>query len=384
MRRDQETGTERVRLGHETRAERGRGRETRPEQGFAMKARRPGFTLVELLVVLGIVGVLMALLLPAVQKVRESSNRTRCENNLRQLGLALHSYHDAHGWLPAGMMSSGANVCDAEATGFTLILPHLEQDNTYKLYHFDAPWWDPSNYTAVGTSVKLFFCPSNRDAGELDLGPIGLQWGFTLPPQAACCDYVLCKGASGSLPNDWSRTPESVRGVFGIQPSWKDGGIRLTDVRDGTAHTFALGEGAGGTPAYLVRSLTDPDQPALDLSGNPVPVEQAWCAAGAGDPSHPWYGSVFGVTAQYGLDPDPRDEPMNRPLTAPTVYGGDPSGDNKQGKNTVSGFRSLHSGGCNFLFCDCHVAFIRQDIDAATYRALSTYAGAEVIAAPSF
>jgi prepilin-type N-terminal cleavage/methylation domain-containing protein/prepilin-type processing-associated H-X9-DG protein len=344
--------------------------------------RRCGFTLVELLVVLAIIGVLIGLLLPAVQKVRAAAQRVQCQNHLKQLGLALHNYHDSQATFPPGLVLSGFAVTDAEATGFTFLLPYLEQDNTYRLYHFDDPWWLPSNFTAVAIPVKMFFCPSNRTQGELDLTAIAAQWGLKLPPQVACADYAFCHGANGALHRDWTRIPMQVRGVFNIRPpSTPQSGLRLTEINDGTSNTMAMGDAAGGSPSYRVRDLNQPAQLALDTSGQPVNLEQSWSAAGVGDTAHPWYASVFAVTAQYGLPPDPRDEPMNRRPGTPTVFGNDARGDNSRGRDFISGFRSLHPGGCNFLFCDGSVRFVAETIPSPVYRALSTYAGGEVLSA---
>jgi prepilin-type N-terminal cleavage/methylation domain-containing protein/prepilin-type processing-associated H-X9-DG protein len=345
-----------------------------------MKRLRNGFTLIELLVVLAIIGVLMSLLLPAVQKVRDSASRASCQNNLKQLALSLHNYEDSNPTWPPGMVCSGSNVSDAEATGFTFLLPFLEQDNTYRLYSFQDPWYATSNYQAVGIQVPLFLCPKNRDQGVLDLAPFAAQWNTPLPPFAGGSDYLLCKGANGSMTRDWGLTPVVLRGVFGIRNSWEDNsGVRLSDITDGTSTTIALGDGAAGTPAYLVADLSNPSLPATDLTGQTIILQQSWSAAGVGDTSHPWYGSVFGVTAQYGLTPDPRYEPMNRKPATPTVWGGDTTGINASGQDYVGGFRSMHPGGANFAFCDGSVHFLNQTINAATYQALSTYAGGEVI-----
>jgi prepilin-type N-terminal cleavage/methylation domain-containing protein/prepilin-type processing-associated H-X9-DG protein len=348
-----------------------------------MRRTRAGFTLIELLVVIAIIALLIGLLLPAVQKVRESANRAKCANNLKQLGLALHNYHGTHDCFPPGMVSSGTDMSDAEGSGFTYLLPFLEQDNTHRLYHFDRPWYDPANDQAVGISVKLFFCPSNRDQGMIELKRYEAEWETRLPPRAAACDYAFCRGANGAVNYDWNRIPLAVRGVFNIRPPGEPrSGIRIADMLDGSSMTFAMGDAAGGTPRYLVRNLRNPEEPVIDpLTGESYPVEQSWSASGIGDSAHPFYGSVFAVTAQYGLPQDPRDEPMNRRLITPTVFGDDPRGDNRLGRDAISGFRSLHPGGCNFVFCDGSVRFLAQTIPPELYRALSTYAGGEIVSA---
>lgn len=341
---------------------------------------RGGFTLIELLVVIAILAVLVGLLLPAVQKVREAAARMKCSNHLKQIGLALHTYHDVRQGLPPAMVCSETNIAHGEHTGFTLLLPYIEQDNTHRLVTFQVPWYDAANYTMAGVQVPIFYCPSNRSGGSIDLKDISVHWACPLPPTAAGVDYAFCRGANAALHRDQERIPLSVRGPFNILPTASSPGVRLTDVQDGTSTTFALGDAAGGTANLLIRDLNDPSQSAIDpITGRPAVIDQSWSGASVSEATRPNYGSVFGVTAQYGLAPDVRDEPMNRKLLTPTVWSNDNAGNNASGTDWISGFRSRHPGGCNFLFLDGSVRFVAQSVRPDVYRALSTYAGGEVV-----
>jgi prepilin-type N-terminal cleavage/methylation domain-containing protein/prepilin-type processing-associated H-X9-DG protein len=358
---------------------------------------RAAFTLIELLVVIAIIGVLLALLLPAVQKVREAASRMKCQNNLKQFGLALHGFHDVNGYLPAGMVTE-LDIQDSYHTGFTYLLPYIEQDNIHRLYNYSNAWYDASNYTAVGQQAPLFFCPSNRSGGKIDLTPFIQQWSNAMPPFVGASDYVLCKGANAGLYAFPARIPPQVRGLFNISQADYDAvgsgvnwrptpqfRVRFTDISDGLSSTFALGEAAGGNSYFVIADVNNPSQPATEpFINGPAPADQAWAAASLGDPQHPWYAGIFGATAQFGLSPNPMDEPMNRRPVTPSIIGSDASGYNVSGRDKVSGFRSMHMVGCNFLFADGSVHFIPQSIDPGVYRALSTYAGGEVISSTDF
>ena len=178
--------------------------------------------------------------------------------------------------------------------------------------------------------------------------------------------------------------PTQVRGLFNISQANFDVGpsgqlswiptpqfqVRFTDITDGTSSTIALGEGAGGNPALLVEDFRNPGQPVIAPFGTgPAMMDQAWGAASLGDPSHPWTAGIFGVTAQFGIAPNFADEPMNRQPGSASIIGSDSSGYNVSGRDKISGFRSMHVSGCNFLFADGSVHFLSQSIDPALYRA---------------
>ena len=194
---------------------------------------RKGFTLIELLVVIAIIAILIGLLLPAVQKVREAAARMRCSNNLKQMGIALHSYHDATGALPLREFRYPTGY-GGRTSGLVELLPYIEQDNVYKLVTSSAsttagvtvnpsyPW--DGGFAPWVQSVKTFLCPSDSE------GPSGTGIKHT--------NYMLCSGDSIDLHTNNAGT----RGMFGRDHNVNAKGYKLTEVKDGTSNTIAMSE----------------------------------------------------------------------------------------------------------------------------------------------
>jgi prepilin-type N-terminal cleavage/methylation domain-containing protein len=204
------------------------------------RPRRPGFTLVELIVVIAIIALLIALLLPAVQKVREAAARSQCANNLKQMGLAIHMYHGDKNRIPP------TRVSDIHATWAILILPYLEQGALYNQWNLPQPYYNQSD-TARLTSVPLYFCPSRRQDGVSIAGdqnddlPDGVLGPFT---PGALGDYGVCTGTDNNDGGE-SLWPGALNGAFRAA-SDQTGKVlpKLTfaSIKDGLSNTFFVGE----------------------------------------------------------------------------------------------------------------------------------------------
>jgi prepilin-type N-terminal cleavage/methylation domain-containing protein/prepilin-type processing-associated H-X9-DG protein len=343
--------------------------------------KRTAFTLVELLVVIAIIAILIGLLLPAVQKVREAAARSKCANNLKQFGLALHHHHDAVGWFPPGFTVKGTDNLEMGGFGgFIPLLPYLEQENWFRRWDPDHLWYEAPNFDIVSVEVKLFYCPSNRSGGVIDMSYLVPIAGRPLPNLAAS-DYLLCKGANAAL-CEFSPLPSAARGAFDVNTR-----TRLTDITDGTSSTFAVGEGAGHNPRFGIRRYYQDTTPATGFfPGQSHLIDQSWSSGPAATTAlHSTGmlgGACLGITAIRGGQPDPFDEPMNRTLALPAFdynNGCVNAGTAPGTYDTTGGFRSVHPGGCQFLFCDGSVRFVSETVRPDTYRALSTIAGGEVV-----
>jgi prepilin-type N-terminal cleavage/methylation domain-containing protein len=221
------------------------------------RTRRPAFTLIELLVVIAIIAILIGLLLPAVQKVREAAARLSCQNNLKQLGLAMHNYHDANGTFPYLRSGGGQN----RHTWALLLTPFFEQDNVFKVYQATLPGvnktdgmnnhtsTDPQIVLARQSVVKILLCPTRHGAGTLS--PITTGSTVTGIPS----DYAACVGDSGTVPT---------RGVFQMVNSQHMLSlIKITGISDGTSNTIMLGE-----KHIQNNKINDPVQDGFIYSGS--------------------------------------------------------------------------------------------------------------------
>lgn len=222
--------------------------------------RRRGFTLVELLVVIAIIGVLVALLLPAVQAARESARRTSCTNNMKQLGLALLNYESAKRVLPAGQYAPyDDSVAYRHGNCFSVqsqILPFIEQEAFRRAFNFDLDVYEDPNYTAALNVPSLMLCPSDPQQGD---PANNLHWA----------SYRANVGSWSHLPGGWDGVFGAIDVKAGIQPL---PALRLAKIVDGASNTVALSEGANGLQGG--ENDTQPADPIADcfsLGANPFP-----------------------------------------------------------------------------------------------------------------
>ncbi len=302
--------------------------------------RSLAFTLVELLVVIAIIGVLVALLLPAVQAARESARRMQCLNNLKNVGLAVLNYEIATGHLPPGRYGCDGtancmpNSWSRGASGFLTLLPYLEQQALFDSIDFDdGPWKTPANaperdtetphlanQVVIGTPLPLMNCPSDSKEQFVEFKSI----------VEATSSYAFCSGSHGPSGGISAVVKYQNNGVFMYLSDTERFGFDLRELTDGTSQTIFVGE---------------------TRDGHLGPTRNRWTAAGR---------HVDGLRTT--------DNPMN------TEAGTGWAEEVRYGYSTTGSFASRHPGGTQFVFGDGHAQLLNENISLQLYQALSTRA----------
>jgi prepilin-type N-terminal cleavage/methylation domain-containing protein/prepilin-type processing-associated H-X9-DG protein len=306
--------------------------------------RRSGFTLVELLVVIAIIGILIALLLPAVQAAREAARRMQCSNNLKQLGLALLNYESTYKCFPAGTIITytdpGSCGSDCRGTSFYLsILPYFEQSAVEKFYDYKRlnGWLGQlaENMNNLnGVRVPMYICPSQS------------KWDDHVPRR----DYYGVVGGKTLKVHGW-------RGdIFEDGVMYMNSFTRIRDLRDGTASTVAVGESI---------------HPAKWGAGS------GYGDGCVGGPTTWWFGGATLVNNPNGFSCGRILRSTKHPINSSILCMADD-------QDNDAPFGSRHPGGAQFVFCDGHVNFLPETMDWSVYQALSTRDGAETVAADSY
>jgi prepilin-type N-terminal cleavage/methylation domain-containing protein/prepilin-type processing-associated H-X9-DG protein len=301
---------------------------------------RRGFTLIELLVVIAIIAILIGLLLPAVQKVRDAAARLQCQNNLKQLGLAAMNYENTNGGLPPSRTDgtiSTAPWYPYNHSWSVAIMPYIEQLNSFKLYTYAGDWNAATNWQAIRTYLKLFNCPSTPNQPRQDM---------TISAQPSSGDYhavnaikdfvgINCFGYLGINNKDDPRLVGAMR---------RNQNTPITAITDGTSNTIMIAEDAGRPQFYnKQRQIYDP-----------VGKEGGWA-----DPNGAW--SLDGANPNGSI---PGGCPMNC--------------------SNDSEMYSFHTAGANVVFADGSVHFLRETMDLCLLAKLITRAGGEIIDASGY
>jgi prepilin-type N-terminal cleavage/methylation domain-containing protein len=302
-----------------------------------------GFTLVELLAVIAIVGVLIALLLPAVQQAREAARQTQCKNNMKQIGLALHIHHEMQNCFPVNFavrgLGGGQQIVDTGRSWLTNCLPYIDQSALYNSMNHGGPLaGNAANIAAANTVIASFLCPSDDENGN---GRLGDRSDFNVSPPGSwgVTNYKACAGSNwgwGSAAWNPVSSPSgrnarstnglnSGNGILCANQQNTTGPTRMAQIRDGTSNTFAVGEN--------------------------LPAWTQYC----------WWYNPNGATATCAI-------PLNALLRRPRNVG--------DWSNNYS-FASKHAEGGNFIMADGSARFVSENIDIYVYRAVATISSGE-------
>lgn len=307
-----------------------------------MKRSQHAFTLVELLVVIAIIGILLALLLPAVQAAREAARRSECSNNMKQIALGMHNYHDTYKSFPFG--SSSGNI-----SYLARMLPYIEQNALYDQINFSVSFNNVLNLPALNTPVTAFLCPSDSDKLPSNLGARNNYYGNS--------GFNILHGAPPTNPSDPNFNIPPCNGVF--VPNLV---IKFADIRDGTSNTACISEKIKGDGS---NGISTPESDTFRPGTYPATPDEAYdqCRAvnvldltkqGYSNVGAPWLQAYHSTTRYYHVTPPNGRSCMYPPGRIATTAG------------------SYHPGGVNVALCDGSVRLVAETIDLPTWRALGS------------
>jgi prepilin-type N-terminal cleavage/methylation domain-containing protein len=339
-------------------------------KGAVMSHTRRGFTLIELLVVIAIIAVLVALLLPAVQQAREAARRTQCKNNLKQIGLAFHNYHEALNTFPYAYLLTGPGLnglpantpLDANSWGL-MLLPYLDQAPLYNQFNCGIPpineavaFGDPaaviaSNIAVISTRLPVFGCPTTPGGITIYAASVPSPLGGNATWMAAQSDYTSTSGVfrnfAGIAYANFPGGPSGNRDGA-LAPDSK---CPIQNITDGTSNTWLVGERTGGSTIFFRGGMIAP-----------APFQAFGPSNGGG-----WGDFLNGENWLDGANYDGSYNPN-----------GGPCGMNCNNLRSNGSYYSFHVGGCQFLLCDGSVRFISENINQFTEAALITRAKGEI------
>jgi prepilin-type N-terminal cleavage/methylation domain-containing protein/prepilin-type processing-associated H-X9-DG protein len=334
---------------------------------------RRGFTLIELLVVIAIIAILIGLLLPAVQKVRESAARMYCTNNLKQIGVALHTYHDANTWFPPGYVDGNTDPNSTPDSDVgpgwgwaAFLLPYLEQGNVYNQINFSQGVGVGNNATVSQLSLSVFQCPSDPFQGPVPV----YDSNFTSPiatvahgNYVGCNGWVECFSGAGGNPQPGSGA-DGLSGTFGragVGLFYRNSHNNMLSVTDGLSNTIIVGERSSNhAPATWTAAVPGGRVPAWMATQPFTPPYTPPAQAPVGPNGSAYDNADFGEALVLGHGNATHVPSADVPFYDPDV------------------FYSVHSPqGANFLFGDGSVHFLSSSINPYTYQYLCTIAGGE-------
>jgi prepilin-type N-terminal cleavage/methylation domain-containing protein/prepilin-type processing-associated H-X9-DG protein len=342
-----------------------------------MAMRRNAFTLIELLVVIAIIGVLIALLLPAVQKVREAANRMQCANNLRQLAIASHNYHDTSASFPPGLyqftVSGTPGPGRSGVTVFAYLMPYVEQDTLFKIWDFNRPRlnvfdaaFKPTQDVRSAKVIKSYVCPSDK----LNINPVFIDPPNTNPEGGPAGYYAQTSYAGNA--GSFSYYPPSIYytradGMFFMTgpdslPKKNQTPIRMAQVTDGASQTLFFGEKYHYDPAFDLLPATGPCK-EYNING--------WGAWG-------WSGGFKGSGHVMASSREPINYKVPPNSNSSSCPGDSNSLTNVKDKR-LNAWGSGHPGGVNFALVDGSVTFVREGINKITLDRLSIRDDGQVV-----